>query len=348
MPNLILSIIIEILLNTGLLCLTFPELCPELPPVPAPPPPPGSQTCETISVCSDTAGDDCGLLGLGCLTQNLAKKNEEKWRAATPFDIGEYKPRNRYLNTTSNIKAPKKATQDERIVGGTEATPNDYPWAVALIIQGPTFVWSCGGSIISASWVLTAAHCTFGATSFTIQAGAHNILEEETNKIEITSTVAITHEDYNDDTLANDIALIRLPSPLTFNDFIQPICLADFSASTGYRTTAVGWGLTQTGGSISDVLRFVDNLPVISNDDCGLFYGIINDGTLCADTRGKRGTCQGDSGGVLALQDVDSIWVQVGVTSFGSSRGCEREIPVGFARVEFYLDWIKTNTATCS
>jgi len=250
-------------------------------------------------------------------------------------------------NDSSNTTTEGKEGQTvERIVGGVEASPNSFPWAVAIIINK---AWFCGGSIISDTWVLTAAHCTEGGTTFHIQVGAHNITAKEPpRKLSILSTVAIQHENYDNKTLANDIALIRLPSPLTFNDYIQPIGLSDFTASAGYRTTAMGWGLTATGGSVSNVLRVVDDLPILGNDDCSSFFGgIINNGTLCVDTSGQKGTCQGDSGGVLALQDQEQKWIQVGVTSFGSASGCEAEYPVGFARVEFYLDWIKTNANTC-
>ena len=52
-----------------------------------------------------------------------------------------------------------------RIVGGQDASINDYPWQVALSM-------GCGGSIISDQWVLTAAHCvdaTFaGAITVTV------------------------------------------------------------------------------------------------------------------------------------------------------------------------------------
>ena len=47
----------------------------------------------------------------------------------------------------------------EWIVGGTEAEKNAYPWQVGFVKKGDTQIW-CGGSLISDSWVLTAAHCT--------------------------------------------------------------------------------------------------------------------------------------------------------------------------------------------
>jgi len=291
-----------------------------------------SISCATIPTCSSSS-------------TILPADGREEWKPVTNLiDVSEYILLNPNVDAVypNNAYSHENGTKNEKIVGGVEATPNSFPWAVIVLIDSS---YICGGSIISRSWVLTAAHCTVGST-FLIQAGVHNINQVETNKIEITSTVAIQHENYNDDSLANDVALIRLPSPLTFNDYIRPICLSDFTASGGFFTTAMGWGVTSDdGGSISAVLRVVDELPVMENADCNAIYNIVNSGTLCVDTSGGRGICGGDSGGALALQDKDGQWFQVGVTSFRASAGCEVGLPAGFARVESYLDWIMTNTA---
>jgi len=46
-----------------------------------------------------------------------------------------------------------------KIVGGTEASPNQFPWLAGLEAPG----WFCSSSIISEEWILTAAHCVDGA-----------------------------------------------------------------------------------------------------------------------------------------------------------------------------------------
>ena len=43
-----------------------------------------------------------------------------------------------------------------KIIDGTEAGVNEYPWMVSLQLGGAHF---CGGSIINEEWILTAAHC---------------------------------------------------------------------------------------------------------------------------------------------------------------------------------------------
>ena len=50
-----------------------------------------------------------------------------------------------------------------RIVGGTEAPINSWPWQAMLMTSSNRQF--CGGSLIDPSWVLTAAHCVRGLSS---------------------------------------------------------------------------------------------------------------------------------------------------------------------------------------
>ncbi|XP_068246760.1 uncharacterized protein [Palaemon carinicauda] len=52
----------------------------------------------------------------------------------------------------------------ERIVGGTEALPHEYPWQVGFLFQN--YLPFCGGSIISNHHILTAAHCFYNKDDY--------------------------------------------------------------------------------------------------------------------------------------------------------------------------------------
>ena len=61
-----------------------------------------------------------------------------------------------------------------RIVGGQTAGSQTWGWAVSLLINGNSL---CGGSIIAASWILTAAHCVSGVSASRIMVYAGSSLQ---------------------------------------------------------------------------------------------------------------------------------------------------------------------------
>ena len=186
----------------------------------------------------------------------------------------------------------------ERIINGGEAQPHAYPWMVRIIgINSAGAGWLCGGSIISPDYVLTAAHCVDGGTSFRIEAGSHDFSNtEQASRVTMgCSSCEIIHEEYSFP--SNDIALIKVPTAYQFNDYIKPICISNYNVPVGSRGAAMGWGKTGDSASVSQTLQFVDRLKVISNEKAARVYGSnnINDGIICTRTLylfGNKGTCQ--------------------------------------------------------
>jgi secreted trypsin-like serine protease len=306
---------------------------------------------------------------------------EEYWRPAQGRDLSKYQPRHALVKAggmsmdeqmvmlskaahslTNGATTKKGSTVDlagecgiegppmaDRIVGGHEAQENQWPWQVALFIDD---AWFCGGALISENYVLTAAHCADGASYFDIMAGAHNVrASSEPHRVEITSYNGWTHPEWNTADLSNDLALIELPSPIDFNDYIKPSCIPSKgdTADVSELVTCTGWGKpSDSAGGISPVLRMVEDRPIISNAECNAVYGIVGSKVVCIDTTGGKGTCNGDSGGPLNMKaevtKAGQQWKQVGIVSFGASAGCEVGYPAGFTRVESYLEWIMSET----
>lgn len=180
----------------------------------------------------------------------------------------------------------------------------------------------------------------------TVHAGDHDISQTNEPGEQTRSVEAIfSYPGYPSDS-SNDIALLKLSSPLVLNEFVAPVCLppqgrreSDYVGKTCY---AAGWGTTTESGSISNRLLEVD-VPIISDAACNALgtQGSHFKGTtmLCAGTtQGGKDACQGDSGGPLVCVE-GSVPILVGVTSWGI--GCGRASNPGvYADVINYVNYI--------
>ncbi|XP_060070187.1 chymotrypsinogen A-like [Ylistrum balloti] len=230
------------------------------------------------------------------------------------------------------------------IVGGTDAAEDAWPWQVLLLYRN---TFSCGGTLLNANTVLTAAHCTYRGKKkkFRVVVGEYDrgTNEKDTRgekKLKVKKI--IEHPDYDGDVL-HDLAIMKLKKPVTFNTYIQPIPgLADDSmdlmSSTCYVT---GWGAFKGPSSSARILQELQT-PVVTNAQCqtGINDGyLITDDMICTDSEPK-GSCYGDSGGPLQCS-VNGTWIHAGAVSWGNEN-C-RDGPSVYARTSYHRDWILAN-----
>uniref|UniRef100_A0A1A9WKQ0 Peptidase S1 domain-containing protein n=1 Tax=Glossina brevipalpis TaxID=37001 RepID=A0A1A9WKQ0_9MUSC len=232
-----------------------------------------------------------------------------------------------------------------RIVGGTQVRQNKYPWT-AQLVKGRYYPrLFCGGSLINDRYVLTAAHCVQNnRDQITIRLLQ---LDRSSRDPGITRQVArtIIHPNYDPTRVVNDLALLRLDSPVPMTDKVRPVCLPysnqNFEGKTGI---AAGWGLIKQGGVTSNYLQEV-SLPIITNQECRntRYKNKIQDVMICAGNvkQGGKDACQGDSGGPLIVNE--GRYKLAGLVSFGF--GCAQpNAPGVYTRVSKFVDWIQTNT----
>ena len=103
----------------------------------------------------------------------------------------------------------------------------------------------------------------------------------------------------------NDIALIKLKKPVTCkNKKIEVACITTNEPSEDEKCTVSGWGALKSNGKQPKKLMKVD-VPIISRSQCNenkWYGGAITNNMICAGyTKGKKDSCQGDSGGKFSI-----------------------------------------------
>ncbi|KAM9172885.1 acrosin-like [Pangshura tecta] len=242
-----------------------------------------------------------------------------------------------------------------RIVGGVDALPGAWPWLVSIQIptrMGPRH--SCGGSLISTRWVLTAAHCLKAKrrvlARWRIVTGISE-LSHLSDLVQIRSVHrAVLHQEYNPHKETNDIALIQLDRPVTFDDLTQPACLpsALMAVTTFSPCYISGWGTTtQNTMETADILQEakVQLIDITTCNSSRWYNRGIASNNLCAEyEQGAVNSCQGDSGGPLMCKDeVTSRYYVIGITSWGQD--CSQAYKLGlYTATQPFLEWILANT----
>jgi secreted trypsin-like serine protease len=272
------------------------------------------------------------------------------------------------------------------------ASPGEYPWMALISIPtnakgyapgGTNLTPECGGSLIAPNWVLTAAHCLYADQ---VDANGNDIPFVQINQSDFQVTlgeydrsvspdpgappeqirhvVGILHKDFVVDTVANggflnDVALLKLDTPVTLNDRVKLVRLASGGDGTGTPAWISGWGWTDASLHAASTILREAYTPVESNADCTTFlhyfpefpttYRDLNANELCAQQVNggdptqpplDAATCFGDSGGPLVTTRPSGCQEEIGVVSWGHL-SCEA-ITV-YAKVSSHIDWIRQN-----
>ncbi|CAF1109466.1 unnamed protein product [Rotaria sordida] len=240
-----------------------------------------------------------------------------------------------------------------RIVGGEDAV--EASWSMMVSLRFPGTVHQCGGTLLSESFILTAAHCVVGLSidsimNVTVAVGMTNRSDPRQIIREIDHIYV--HPNYTSQSLEfhHDIALLHVKTPFVYTNNqrlaktcihrIDPPALTIQHPRNGSRLAVIGWGyLKSEGFFLPEMLKQVEVYTIDNNHPTCLNSIYDTQVQFCAGImEGGKDSCQGDSGGPI-FEWTGRYWEQVGIVSYG--KGCaDAGYPGIYTRLSYYYHWI--------
>lgn len=244
------------------------------------------------------------------------------------------------LLSSTAVLGVRQATQSHlRIVNGITIPISFAPWQVSIQVMGNHI---CGGSILNAKIIITAAHC-LNLPAHQLQVRAGSTFRNTGGQL-VNVVYAKKHSGYVGSPYKHDITLLLLKRKLNLSYKANKIDLASNSPYDGTTAFVSGWGRYVEDKNAFTIDLRIAVLSMIDRGTCQKSKYAerkmkITKGMICAASGGKD-ACQGDSGGPLVANGK-----LVGIVSWGL--GCaKRGFPGVYTDVAYYRDWVLKNMDT--
>ncbi|CAL1687664.1 unnamed protein product [Lasius platythorax] len=231
------------------------------------------------------------------------------------------------------------ADEPEKLVNGIPTSIEKYPHAVSIRTNNNHM---CGGSIISARHILTAAHCVEPLLKdaklrrdLTVVSGT-TLLSSGGERHKVSRMWYHEKFDLKSGDGSHDIGLLELAAPISFNSKQQPIKLPTSDLTKGESVTIVAWGSRGFLRPVHDDLQKLD-AKCMPADECQKYHKLmpVSENEFCTLITKGTGACNGDSGSGVVRNSDGTI---VGAVSRGIP--CARGLPDVFTSVSKFVSWI--------
>ncbi|CAO1381196.1 unnamed protein product [Diamesa hyperborea] len=248
------------------------------------------------------------------------------------------------------------------IVHGEETYAGQFPWHSAIYLSDVgQLKYICGGSLISLSAIITAAHCvTHAKTSrainnnnLLIYLGKNNLQKWTGPEQDAKVAEIVVHPDYDSERFYSDLAVLKLKDSVTRSNYIRPVCLWNFDSDlkmiVGKLGSIPGWGYNENG-LVSEDLTFI-RMPIVTHETCiwsnrDFFSKVTSDKAFCAGFRNGSSVCNGDSGGGMVLKQGKQFFLR-GIVSISialqNTLRCDPTNYAVFVDAAKFTNWIKTH-----
>ncbi|XP_043280113.1 phenoloxidase-activating factor 3-like [Venturia canescens] len=236
-----------------------------------------------------------------------------------------------------------------RLLGGEDTQSHEFPWLTNVHVKSNKLV---SGILINDRYVLTAASQLVGATApeIKVSLGEYDRCNIDISSINSSVETVTMYPEFNPDSHAHDLALVRLSRPIKFEKRISPVCLPNPGSSyLGQVGTVFGWTESKSSDDIDTRTCRPRKLglPILGYNECiksGINPKDYHDDSGCVGVVGVNSViCNNDVGSSLLYRSYTGIYDLVGILSDVNECDDKPRTAV-FTKIGPHLDWILQNT----